>query len=323
MTIARFPPWLPVLAAALVLPAAIGSNYTMQTVNFALINVVLVVGLNFVTGYTGQINFGQAAFYGIGAYTTALLTKMGWSFWLTLPLSGCAAALFALLLGIPTLRLRTFYLAMATIGFGEIVRLVLVHWDSVTGGSSGVRGIPHIGLGPVPLGSHWQFYYFLLVVVALAVLVAARVRQSRLGRAMMATRDSEIAAELSGVDTVRAKLGALLLAAAYAGFAGAIYAGYVGYVSPDQFSNQEAVLLFTMLIVGGTGSIAGAVVGALTLTFLPEMLRFLGQWYMVLYGAGVIAIIIFMPEGIVGLLRRWHARRRPRPPAAVDRSAGS
>jgi branched-chain amino acid transport system permease protein len=295
---------LPLLLAVLVVPAAIRSNYTMQLVDLALINVVVVIGLNFVTGYTGQINFGQAAFYGIGAYTTALLTKAGLSFWLALPASALAAALFALVLGIPTLRLRTFYLAMATIGFGEIVRLVLVHWESVTGGSSGVRAIPGITLGPFPLVSHWQFYYLFLAFAALAILVAVRVRRSWLGRAMIATRDSEIAAELSGVDTVRAKIAALVLAAVYAGLAGAVYAGYVRYISPDQFSNQQAVLFFTMLIVGGTGSIIGAVTGALTLTFLPEALRFLHDWYMVFYGAGVIAIIVFMPEGIVGLARR-------------------
>ena len=144
---------LVILALALLVPLAIRSNYTMQVVNLALINVIVVLGLNFVTGFTGQVNFGQAAFYGIGAYSTALLTKAGCPFLLALPVSGASAGLFALLLGIPTLRLSSFYLAMATIGFGEIVRLVLLHWEEVTGGSSGLRDIPGIALGPLRIAT--------------------------------------------------------------------------------------------------------------------------------------------------------------------------
>jgi branched-chain amino acid transport system permease protein len=300
------------LLLLLAAPALIPSNYLQQLTNVAIIWVIVVVGLNFITGYAGQINFGQAAFYGIGAYVTAICTKAGVNFWLALPAAGAAAGLCSLLLGFPTLRLRAYYLAMATIGFGEIVRLVLIHWEPVTGGSSGIRGIPDVPLGFMTLVQHVHYYYFLLACAVLLIAAAGRLRDSRLGRDMMATRDSEIAAEMMGVDTVRTKILAFVLSAVYAGLAGGLYAGYVHYVSPDQFSNQQAVLFFTMLLVGGIGSIGGAAVGAVTLTGLPEMLRFLGEWYMVLYGAGVILIIVLMPKGIVGLAQEVTARATAR-----------
>lgn len=297
--------------ALLTVPHLIRSNYLLQLINIALIYVTVVVGLNFITGYAGQINFGQAAFYGIGAYTTALLTtKAHLGFWVALPLAGLAAALCSLFLGLPTLRLRAYYLAMATIGFGEIVRLVLIHWEPVTGGSSGVRGIPPIALGGATLTRHAHYYYLLLGFALLMILIAARIRHSGLGRSMIAIRDSEIAAEMMGIDTVRVKVLAFVLASVYAGFAGGLYAGYINYISPDQFSGQQAILFFTMLVIGGTGTIAGAVIGTLVLTFLPESLRFLGSWYVVLYGAGIIVIVVFTPGGIVGMADRWLAHVR-------------
>jgi branched-chain amino acid transport system permease protein len=207
----------------------------------------------------------------------------------------------SLVLGLPTLRLRTYYLAMTTIGFGEIIRLIIVHWEPVTGGTSGLREIPGVsvfGFGPQ---GQLQHYYLLAAALALALLVASRIRNSKLGRAMIATRDSEIAAEQSGVDTVRTKLMAFMIGGVYAGLAGCLYASSIRFISPDSFSGIQAVLLMTMLIVGGMGSIAGCVIGAVALTILPEALRFLGQWYLVLYGLGVIVVIVLAPGGLASL----------------------
>jgi branched-chain amino acid transport system permease protein len=299
------------LLVALAVPAALGNGYALEVVDLALINALVVVGLNFVTGWTGQVNFGQAAFFGIGAYATAIASKAGMPWIVTPVLAALLAATASLFLGLPTLRLRTFYLAMATIGFGEIVRLVLLHWEPVTGGSSGLRAIPGIALGPFAPTGNIQHYYLLLAVLALATLVAWRIRRSRLGRAMIATRDSEIAAELGGVDTMRTKIIALLLAAIYAGVAGCFYASYLHYINPDTFTNQQAVLFFTMLVIGGTGSLAGAIVGALLLTFLPELFRSAGQYYLVCYGIGVIAVIILAPRGLAGALSALALRLRP------------
>jgi branched-chain amino acid transport system permease protein len=299
--------------ASLALPLLTKDGYVIQLINIAILNAIVVLGLNFVTGWTGQINFGQAAFYGLGAYTTAIATKAGVP-WIAAPfLSVIMVMLASLVLGLPTLRLRTHYLAMTTIGFGEIVRLIIVHWEPVTGGTSGLRAVPGIsifGFGPQGQVEH---FYLLLAALAIAVIVAMRIRASTLGRAMIATKDSEIGAEQSGVDTVRTKLLAFMIGAVYAGLAGCLYASSIRFVSPDSFSGTQAVLLMTMLIVGGMGSIVGCIVGAVTLTILPEALRFLGQWYLVLYGLGVICVIVLAPGGLASLASIIRLRRVAKP----------
>jgi branched-chain amino acid transport system permease protein len=299
-------------AAALALPVA-ADAYVVQLLDIAMLNAIVVLGLNFATGWTGQINFGQAAFYGLGAYATAIASRSGLP-WIATPVLSVVLVLAAsLVLGLPTLRLRTYYLAMTTIGFGEIVRLIIVYWEPVTGGTSGLRAIPGISVFGLSPQGPIQHYYLLLAALALATLIAVRIRHSPLGRAMIATRDSEIAAEQSGVDTTRTKLLAFMIGAVYAGLAGCLYASSIRFVSPDSFSGVQAVLLMTMLIVGGMGSIPGCIVGAVALTILPEALRFLGQWYLVLYGLGVIIVIVLLPGGLASMtamrpLRRAAAR---------------
>jgi branched-chain amino acid transport system permease protein len=230
--------------------------------------------------------------------------------WIATPFLSVVVVIAAsLMLGLPTMRLRTYYLAMTTIGFGEIIRLIIVHWEPVTGGTSGLRAIPGIsifGFGPQ---GQVQHFYLLIAALLLAVAIAARVRNSVFGRAMIATRDSEIAAEQSGVDTTRTKLLAFMIGAVYAGLAGCLYASSIRFISPDSFSGTQAILLMTMLIVGGMGSIAGCVIGAMALTILPEALRFLGQWYLVLYGLGVIAVIALAPGGLASLASQLQLRR--------------
>src|ERR1700730_6641650 len=299
-------------AAALAVPVIVRDGYIIQLLNIAILNAIVVIGLNFATGWTGQINFGQAAFYGLGAYTTAIATKSGLP-WIATPFLSSAVVLApSLVLGLPTLRLRTYYLAMTTIGFGEIVRLIIVHWEPVTGGTSGLRAIPGISLFGFGPQGQIQHYYLLIAVLAIAALVAARIRHSSLGRAMIATKDSEIAAEQSGVDTTRTKLVAFIIGAIYAGLAGCLYASSIRFISPDSFSGTQAILLMTMLIVGGMGSITGCVIGAVALTTLPEALRFLGQLYFLLHRLGVIAVIVLAPgclASIGSVLRlRWSPR---------------
>lgn len=313
-------PWIG-FAAAAALPLLLTSNYTLQLADLTLIAVLAVLGLNFISGLTGQISFAQAAFAGIGAYVSTLLLKAGLPFLLSLPAAALVAGLCSLLLGIPTLRLQSYYLAMATIGFGEIVRLIFVNWASVTGGSSGLRNVPPIAIGHYAVEGNLAHFYLFLVVAAIAIGVAARIGRSGFGRAMIATRDSEIAARMLGIDTVRVKLLALFLSAVFAGIGGALYASYVGYISPDDFAFNSAILYFTMLVVGGSGRIAGAVLGTALLSILPETLRFLGDWYLVLYGCAVIAFIITIPQGLVGLFemalrtgRDMLRRKRPARP---------
>jgi branched-chain amino acid transport system permease protein len=307
LELTSWPVFASIVAAILAIPLMTQDGYIIQLLNIAILNAIVVLGLNFVTGWAGQINFGQAAFYGLGAYTTAIASKSGLP-WITTPfLSAVVVIAASLMLGLPTMRLRTYYLAMTTIGFGEIVRLIIVHWEPVTGGTSGLRAIPGISVFGVGPQGQTQHYYLLLATLALAVTVAMRVRHSALGRAMIATRDSEIAAEQSGVDTTRTKLFAFMIGAVYAGLAGCLYASSIRFISPDSFSGTQAILLMTMLIVGGMGSIAGSISGAIALTLLPEALRFLGQWYLVLYGLGVIAVIVLAPGGLasVASLSQW------------------
>jgi branched-chain amino acid transport system permease protein len=307
LELTSWPVFASIVAAILAIPLMTQDGYIIQLLNIAILNAIVVLGLNFVTGWAGQINFGQAAFYGLGAYTTAIASKSGLP-WITTPfLSAVVVIAASLMLGLPTMRLRTYYLAMTTIGFGEIVRLIIVHWEPVTGGTSGLRAIPGISVFGVGPQGQTQHYYLLLATLALAVMVAMRVRHSALGRAMIATRDSEIAAEQSGVDTTRTKLFAFMIGAVYAGLAGCLYASSIRFISPDSFSGTQAILLMTMLIVGGMGSIAGSISGAIALTLLPEALRFLGQWYLVLYGLGVIAVIVLAPGGLasVASLSQW------------------
>jgi branched-chain amino acid transport system permease protein len=307
LELTSWPIFAGVIAAILAIPLLTQDGYIIQLLNIAILNAIVVLGLNFVTGWAGQINFGQAAFYGLGAYTTAIASKSGLP-WITTPfLSAVVVVAASLMLGLPTMRLRTYYLAMTTIGFGEIIRLIIVHWEPVTGGTSGLRAIPGISIFGVGPQGQAQHYYLLVAALALAVTVATRVRHSALGRAMIATRDSEIAAEQSGVDTTRTKLFAFMIGAVYAGLAGCLYASSIRFISPDSFSGTQAILLMTMLIVGGMGSIAGSISGAIALTLLPEALRFLGQWYLVLYGLGVIAVIVLAPGGLasVASLSQW------------------
>src|ERR1700733_8287491 len=305
----RWPVVAACVAAALAIPLITQDGYIIQLLNIAILNTIVVLGLNFVTGWTGQINFGQAAFYGLGAYTTAIATKSGLP-WITTPfLSVIVVIVASLALGLPTMRLRTYYLAMTTIGFGEIIRLIIVHWEPVTGGTSGLRAIPGIrifGIGPEEQVQH---YYLLVASLRLGRMVAPRIPQSIFGPAVIATRDSEIAAEQSGGDTTRTKLIAFMIGAVYAGLAGCLYASSIRFITPASFSGTQAILLMTMLIVGGMGSIVGCIFGAVALTILPEALRFLGQWYLVLYGLGVIAVIVLAPGGLASLASLSQLRR--------------
>lgn len=294
---------LSLFAACALVPFILTSNYQLGIANLALISLLAVLGLNFISGLTGQISFAQAAFAGIGAYLTTFMLKFGVTFAVALPVAALATALFSLVLGMPTLKLRSYYLAMATIGFGEIVRLVLVNWTEVTGGTSGIRNVPPVSFAGYALQGNVPYFYFFLALATVAIVVTARLSRSCFGRAMVATRDSEIAAQILGINTVRVKLLAFFLSAFFAAIGGGLYASYVGYISPDQFNNQASVLYFTMLVVGGSGTIAGVVLGTVLLSFLPEALRFLGEWYLIVYGCAVIIFIIVVPTGLVGLFQ--------------------
>lgn len=308
-------------AVVLAMPSILPNNYYRGLANLSLIYVIVALGLNYIYGYTGYISFAQAAFFGIGAYATALLgVDLHVSFWVALPLSGILAAAFGVVIGIPTLKLSGHYLAMATIGFGIIVQMVMQNWTSFTHGASGVGNIPGISLGSFTLTTSTHYYYFLLVFAILAILVTRSIERSNLGRSFKAVREDEVAAASSGINLTFTKVLSFGITACFAGIAGSLYAAMSSYISPDTFSFDQSIVFFTMVLIGGAGTVSGPVIGAILLTFAPEMLRFMKEYYMAFFGIGIVLIMLFIPQGIVnffakdGTFREWLSDRRSSQP---------
>jgi branched-chain amino acid transport system permease protein len=294
--------WGGALAAALLVPAVLRSEYVLNTAVLAGIYVILAASLNITNGYTGLFSFGHAAFYGIGAYTAAILaTRLGWGFALTLPAAGVVAALFGAALALITLRLSGIFLALVTIGFQEITFLVTLNWIALTRGPMGIPGVPPPALGGYELRGNTGYYYLILALDVLTLFVVARVVTSRVGRAFVAIREDELAAQASGLPTFRLKVLAFVIATFFAGLAGAFFAHHARFVSADSFRLDETFIILTMLIVGGLGSFLGPIVGAVALVILPEVSRVLAEYRGVIYGLVLIAVILFRPEGVAGV----------------------
>ena len=304
------------IAAVLILPRLVTSSYWMNLINLAISFSIACLGLNIVLGYAGQLSLAQAAFWGVGAYTSAILTtQLGVPVWAGMFAAFFVAAFCGVLLGIPTLKLSGHYLAMATIGFGIILQLILVNEIWLTSGSDGITKIPSPWIGSLELKDPGDFFYVAAVSLILFTWSAIHLKNSRVGRALMAIRENEMAAETTGVDATYYKIMAFALSAGYAGFGGWLFAHSCShYISPDTFSFDQSVMLLVMAVLGGNGSAIGSIVGATLLTLLPEVLRFLKDSYMMVYAAGIVLIMIFMPSGIAGLvsnmpislrLRKW------------------
>jgi len=305
--------WILIGCAALfilcVVPLIVTTRYIMHLFNLAVIFAILTLGLNFLWGWTGLISFATAGFWGIGAYTSALLAvNLGVPFWLGLPCGAITATVFGFIMGFPTLKLRGHYLAMATLAFNIIIVLVLINWDSFTRGGDGITGIPIPVIGSFEFNTDNRFFYINLAVLVLLFIGAMRIRKSRIGRAFEAIRESEIAGEVMGINTHAIKILAFALSAFYSGIAGSLYAHVTMYISPDIFNFLESVKILVMVLIGGSGSIVGALIGGFILTFLPEALRFLSSWYMAIYGLGIIVLIVYMPAGITGLINSLFKR---------------
>ncbi len=276
-------------------------NIMMQAVTYA----IAVAGVVVVLGYCGQLALCQAAFFGIGAYCVALGTAdYGMPFFAALALGVAVAALGGIVLGLASLRLGGHYLAMVTIGFQEIVTLVLTNWTDFTHGPDGVSGITR----PQPFGINLTggaaYFSLCIFVLALSMFAVSELKASRLGRAMQAVRDNELAASTCGVNGFLTKIIAFGISAALGGLGGGMFAGAFSYISPDQFTFDESIVMLTMALLGGIDSPYGALLGTVLLVILPEWLRFLRQVYLAVYGAAVIAIMIFLPHGLWGLLRK-------------------
>jgi branched-chain amino acid transport system permease protein len=315
----RWPLGLGMAAALLALPRLLGGNdYLVQVAIMMALYVVLASSLNLIIGFTGMYSLGHGAFYGIGGYTSAILSlSLGWPFWATMPLGGLLTALAGAFLGLATLRLRQTFLVFGTLAFGEIVRILIMNWPSLTRGPMGLPGIPPPKLFGTELTSASSYYYLILAFAGLAVFAIRRLYHSRVGRAWVAIREDEVAAASMGISVFGYKVLAFALSCMIAGLAGAFYAHFVTFISADQFGMGESFLILTMVALGGTGSIIGPVLGAIILVLVPEVFRFLAQFRMVLYGALLILVIVVKPEGLAGVKGLF-----PRAPGAGRRRLG-
>ncbi len=292
------------LAVALLLPFVV-SSYGLHLLDLSLISAIAVIGLLFAFGYAGLLHLGQAAFVGVGAYGSAILAlRLGLGFWLSIPLAVVITAIAAAAIGVPLLRLRGHYLALATVGFNVTMEIVAKNWIDVTGGDNGLSGIPGIAVAGFRFDTDQRFYYLVVAVLVAVSLIAVAIRHSRFGRAMIAVRDDELACGATGVSILHAKVLAFTVSAAFAGLSGALYAHYAHYAAPNDFDLVHSITLLVMLIVGGETSILGAIGGSVLVSFAPEWLRFVGEAYLAVFGVGVLVILILMPDGIAGALTR-------------------
>lgn len=292
--------------------------YSIHILSLIGIYVLLVLGLNIVIGYTGLLDLGFMAFYAIGAYSAAILSIYGFSFWVALPISVLITSIFRYLLGKPLMRLRGDYLAIVTLGFGEITRLVLNNWDYLT---NGPKGLPRVGekiqeikLFSFAFREEIHFFYLILFFVIISIFIIRRIENSKIGRAFVAIREDETASEVTGIDTSYIRLLAFVLSSIFAGIAGCIYVHWIGFVSPESFTFWESVLLVCMVVLGGMGNIWGIIFGTVLLVGLPEFLRTtLGGEFvlyrMLIFGLLMVLIVIFRPQGIIPERRReWELK---------------
>lgn len=305
-TARRVGPWLiwPVALLFVVgLAFGVESNYWLQVIVSAEVMVIAVVGLYVTFGLNGQVSLGQAGFYAIGAYTAGLLVVNFALEYLWAMIAGTiVSAIIGMLLGIPALRLKGSYLALATIGFGQVVALILINWTWLTGGANGVRNITSPLIAGFELQTVADWAVFIGILSVLAVFVVSQIRVSSFGRAMQAVRDSDVAAAAMGVSLARTKVLAFTIGAAFAGLAGTLNAGFVTYISPGTYDLGLSVALLAMIVVGGASSPWGAVIGAVALTFLPELLRPVQEYYLLFYGILLLLMVAFVPGGIIKLV---------------------
>jgi len=305
----------------LILPLA-ADAYILYVANLIGFAIIGAVGLNILTGFTGQISLGHAAFVGVGGYTAAILmTKLNLSFWLALPCAGFVAAGAGLVIGIPSLRVKGLYLCMATLAAQFIFEFIFIHWESMTLGIRGIN-VPAPVLGNFALDTEKRFYYLTLVVVVLGVVFARNLVRSRVGRAFVAIRDRDLAAEIMGISLFRYKLTAFAISSFYAGVAGALWVSFMRIVTPEHFPFHLSIQYLAMVIVGGMGSVLGSIFGAIFMVLTPEVLNVLsaalskmvpamGQLFIplkeVVFGAFIVLFLIFEPRGLAEIWRRIKA----------------
>jgi branched-chain amino acid transport system permease protein len=299
---------LGLLALAALFYPQVFDLYQTNIMVSCLVYVVLGLGLNIVVGLAGLLDLGYVAFYAVGAYAYAL-SNMHWGlgFWFALPLGAILGTLLGVLLGFPVLRLRGDYLAIVTLGFGEIIRLVLENWGDVTMGPSGISKIARPGFFGMKMSimdSTIYMYYIMIGLVIFTIFCVNRLQNSRIGRAWLALREDEIACQAMGIDKMKTKLLAFALGATWAGMAGVVFAAKTTFINPASFTFWESAMILSIVVIGGMGSIRGVIVGAIILILVPEYLRDFAEFRMLLFGAIMVLVMVFRPQGLISAKRK-------------------
>lgn len=299
------------LLLACFFPFIFDNPYNLRIATISLMFVMITLSLNIVTGYMGQTSFGTAAFWGLGAYTGAILaTRFGVGIEITFLAAAIISGLFGFLLGIPVLKLKGYYLAIVTLGFCEIMRLVELNWSSLTGGPLGIMNIPKLTLFGMTFSDRRHIYFLMLFLVIITTVIVFRLMNSGFGLVLTSIRDDEIATQAMGINIVTYKVKAFVIHAMICGVAGAFYAQYISYIDSTMFTTNQSIEMLVMVIVGGMGSIVGSFIGAIVLTVLPEMMRDLMEYRMLIYGFLMVIMMIVKPEGLLGNINFMHIKQR-------------
>jgi branched-chain amino acid transport system permease protein len=307
---------------ALVFVPTLLKNHGIYLFTYWLIYIIAAMGLNLTVGYAGQKSLGHAAFFGIGAYTLAIMLKAGLSFWLGLPMAALGCFVVGLALGFPALRVQTIYLAFATLGFNTAIWLVMRNEEWLTGGTFGINNIARPEAFGVSFDGNLAYYYLVLGVALLLAFLLLGLLRSPWGKAFTALRDNPIRAESLGVDIRNYTLLSFAIGAAYAGIAGALFASLVQFIDPSPFNVEASIMMYLMVVVGGPGYFFGPMIGAAVGVILPEWLRFAQAWYLFVFGIAVVVLMIWLPDGLLSIPDRLRAKRQSREASALRASSG-
>jgi branched-chain amino acid transport system permease protein len=295
----------------ILIPAFMENKYYFIILNVIGLNTIVVVGLNLLIGFAGQISLGHAAFYGLGSYFSGILTvNYGFPLWPAMLVGMLATGGVAYLIGYPSLKLRGHYLVMATLGFSIIVYILMGELEQFTGGHDGLIGIPHLSIGGILFDNDLKNFYLIWTFVFFSIFVSRNLLNSRVGRALRAIHGSEVAANSLGINTASYKVKVFVLSAMYASVSGSLYAHYITFISPSTYDFYYSIQVVTMVIVGGMGSLWGSLLGAAVLTSISEALHIAKQYHIIAYGVFLCLVLIFLPEGIlVGIHNYYHKRK--------------
>ena len=307
---------------ALVFVPTLLKNHGIYLFTYWLIYVIAAMGLNLTVGYAGQKSLGHAAFFGIGAYTLAIMLKAGLSFWLGLPMAALGCFVVGLALGFPALRVQTIYLAFATLGFNTAIWLVMRNEEWLTGGTFGINNIARPEAFGVSFDGNLAYYYLVLGIALLLAVLLLGLLRSPWGKAFTALRDNPIRAESLGVDIRNYTLLSFAIGAAYAGIAGALFASLVQFIDPSPFNVEASIMMYLMVVVGGPGYFFGPMIGAAVGVILPEWLRFAQAWYLFVFGSAVVVLMIWLPDGLLSIPDRIRAKRQSREASALRAVSG-